>query len=67
MDIIITALILFVGFIIGLLVANNNSDKTEKLINDALKLAAKAETDAKELIKKASDRDLPIKKKKNTK
>ncbi len=67
MDIIITALILFVGFIIGLLVANNNSDKTEKLINDALKLAAKAETDAKELIKKASDRDQPIKKKKNTK
>jgi hypothetical protein len=55
MDIIITAVILFVGFIIGLLVANNNSAKTEKIINDALKYAEKAQQEAKDLIKKAAE------------
>lgn len=67
MDIIITAVILFVGFIIGLLVANNNSAKTEKIINDALKYAEKAQLEAKELIKKATESEhTPTPRKKKT-
>ena len=50
-----------VGFIIGILVYNNNTKKAQKIIADAEALAEKAEAEAKELAKKLKKK--PAKKK----
>ena len=50
-----------VGFIIGILVYNNNTKKTQQIIADAEALAEKAEAEAKELAKRLKKK--PAKKK----
>lgn len=41
--------ILIVGFVVGALVARNNQDEVNKVVEEAKELAAKAEAELKEL------------------
>ncbi len=45
--------ILVVGFVVGALVARNNQDEVNKVVEEAKELAAKAEAELKELKAKA--------------
>jgi hypothetical protein len=60
MDILVTLTIFIAGFITGALTFRNNTAKSEQIVKDTLKFAAKAEEEAKELAAK-------LKKKKTTK
>ena len=60
MDILVTLTIFIAGFITGALTFRNNTAKSEQIVLDTLKFAAKAEEEAKELAAK-------LKKKKTTK
>lgn len=60
MDILVTLTIFVAGFITGALTFRNNTAKSEQIVKDTLKFAAKAEEEAKELAAK-------LKKKKTTK
>jgi len=60
MDILVTLPFFIAGFITGALTFRNNTAKSEQIVKDTLKFAAKAEEEAKELAAK-------LKKKKTTK
>ena len=52
MDILVTLSIFIAGFITGALTFRNNTAKSEQIVKDTLKFAAKAEEEAKELAAK---------------